>query len=80
MESTELKLLFLVQFKPTNALIYIRITIMLYNTNNYIFRTLCALHHGVQNCIKQFLKVFISCIWQNYWKFLKVYYICSYVQ
>jgi len=65
MESTELNLLFLLQFKPTNALNFIRITVILYNTNNYMFRALCAHHHRVQNCIQLFLKVLISCMWQN---------------
>jgi len=72
MGRTELKLLILLQFKPTNALNFIRITIMLYNTNKHVLRTLCVHHLGVQNRIQVFLKVFISCTWQNCWESLNV--------
>jgi len=34
-----------------------------------MFRALLAYQQGVYNCTKQLLNYFVSCVWQNCWKF-----------
>ena len=49
----------LLQFKPTNAHNFIKITLILYNTNSNIFLALLACHEGAHSCINSCLTLLL---------------------